>query len=224
MARSTIDRGLKDLQALDLAQPKVRRAGGGRPSLAQIDPTLLEDLQRRLEPATVGDPMRPLLRVSKSHAKLGAALRDTGHQVSAKRIPKLLERLHYRRQVNRKTKQGSHHADRNAQFEHINQQVMAFQAGGQPVIPVDTRKKEVIGEYNNAGSDHRPEGCPAEVDVHDFVDKELGKAIPYGVYDIGANSGCVSVGIDHDTAGFAVDGIHRWREVMRLQRYPAMTS
>ncbi len=122
-----------------------------------------------------------------------------GHQVSASRIPQLLERLNYRRQVNRKTKEGSHHPDRDAQFEHINKQVMAFQAAGQPVISVDTKKKELVGDYKNSGSDYRPEGCPDKVNVHDFVDKELGKAIPYGVYDISANAGYVSVGIDHDT-------------------------
>jgi DNA-binding phage protein len=199
IARSTINRGLKDLTAFDLAQQKVRRAGGGRPSLTQTDPTLLEDLQRLLEPATLGDPMRLLVWVSKSHAKLAAALRGMGHQVSASRIPQLLERLNYRRQVNRKTKEGSHHPDRDAQFEHINKQVMAFQAAGQPVISVDTKKKELVGDYKNSGSDYRPEGCPDKVNVHDFVDKELGKAIPYGVYDISANAGYVSVGIDHDT-------------------------
>jgi len=220
IARSTIDRGLKDLEALDPAPPKVRRPGGGRPTLTQTDPTLMEDLQRLLEPATVGDPMRPLVWVSKSHAKLAAALRDMGHEVSASRIPKLLERLRYRRQVNRKTKEGSHHPDRDAQFEHINEQVVAFQAAGQPVISVDTKKKELIGAYKNAGSDYRPEGCPDEVKVHDFVDKELGKAIPYGVYDIAANAGCVSVGIDHDTAEFAVNAIGRWHETMGRERYP----
>jgi len=221
IARSTINRGLKDLIAFDLAQQKVRRAGGGRPSLTQTDPTLLEDLQRLLEPATLGDPMRLLVWVSKSHAKLAAALRSMGHQVSASRIPQLLERLNYRRQVNRKTKEGSHHPDRDAQFEHINKQVMAFQAAGQPVISVDTKKKELVGDYKNSGSDYRPEGCPDKVNVHDFVDKELGKAIPYGVYDISANAGYVSVGIDHDTAEFAVNSIHRWREMMGQERYPA---
>ena len=150
IARSTIDRGLKDLETLDPVAPKVRRPGGGRPSLTQTDPTLLEDLQRLLEPATVGDPMRPLLWVSKSHAKLAATLRDLGHEVSASRIPKLLERLRYRRQVNRKTKEGSHHPDRDAQFEHINKQVIALQAAGQPVISVDTKKKELIGEYKKS--------------------------------------------------------------------------
>ena len=221
IARSTINRGLKDLIAFDLAQQKVRRAGGGRPSLTQTDPTLLEDLQRLLEPAILGDPMRLLVWVSKSHAKLAAALRSMGHQVSASRIPQLLERLNYRRQVNRKTKEGSHHPDRDAQFEHINKQVMAFQAAGQPVISVDTKKKELVGDYKNSGSDYRPEGCPDKVNVHDFVDKELGKAIPYGVYDISANAGYVSVGIDHDTAEFAVNSIHRWREMMGQERYPA---
>ena len=220
IARSTIDRGLKDLEALDPVPPKVRRPGGGRPSLAQTDPTLLEDLQRLLEPATVGDPMRALMWVSKSHAKLAAALRDMGHEVSASRIPTLLEHLRYRRQVNRKTKEGSHHPDRDAQFEHINKQVVALQAAGQPVISVDTKKKELIGAYKNAGSDYRPEGCPDEVNVHDFVDKELGKAIPYGVYDIAADAGCVSVGIDHDTAEFAVNAIGRWHETMGCERYP----
>ena len=133
----------------------------------------------------------------------------------------MLERLGYRRQVNRKSLEGGHHVDRNAQFEHINAQVEAFQAAGQPVIPVDTKKKELIGPYKNGGSDYRPQGCPDEVNVHDFVDKELGKAIPYGVYDIGANAGCVSVGIDHDTAQFAVNAIRRWRATMGGERYPA---
>jgi len=220
IARSTINRGLKDLDVRVPVQRKVRRAGGGRPSLTQTDPTLLKDLQRLLEPATVGDPMRPLMWVSKSHAKLAAALRSMGHQISASRIPALLERLAYRRQVNRKTKEGSHHPDRDAQFEHINKQVIALQAAGQPVISVDTKKKELIGTYKNAGSDYRPEGCPVEVNVHDFVDKELGKAIPYGVYDIAADAGCVSVGIDHDTAEFAVNAIRRWHKTMGCKRYP----
>ena len=132
----------------------------------------------------------------------------------------MLERLGYRRQVNRKTKEGSHHPDRDAQFEHINKQVLAFQAAGQPVISVDTKKKELIGDYKNAGSDYRPRGSPIDVNVHDFIDKELGKAIPYGVYDIGANAGWVSVGVDHDTAEFAVNAIRRWHETMGRERYP----
>ena len=169
---------------------------------------------------TLGDPTRPLMWVSKSHAKLALALEGLGHRVSATRIPQLLERLGYRRQVNRKSLEGGHHVDRNAQFEYSNAQVGAFQAAGQPVISVDTKKKELIGPYKNGGSDYRPQGCPDEVNVHDFVDKELGKAIPYGVYDIGANAGCVSVGVDHDTAQFAVNAIRRWRDTMGGERYP----
>ncbi len=220
IARSTIGRGLKELD-FARAMNRVRRAGGGRRALVEKDPTLLEDLRKLLEPATVGDPMRPLLWVSKSHAKLAAALSEMGHQVSASRIPQLLERLGYRRQVNRKTKEGAKHPDRDAQFEHINAQVLAFQNAGQPVISVDTKKKELIGEYKNAGSDYRPRGRPDLVNVHDFVDEDLGKAIPYGVYDIGANAGCVSVGVDHDTATFAVNAIRRWLDLMGRERYPA---
>jgi hypothetical protein len=221
IARSTIGRGLQDLEAPEFAEGRVRRVGGGRHWLAQADATLLDDLRWIVEPSTLGDPMRPLLWVSKSHAKLAAALCGMGHQISESSIPGLLDQLHYRRQVNRKTLEGSHHADRDAQFEHINQQVVAFQAAGQPVISVDTKKKELIGDYKNAGSDYRPEGCPDAVNVHDFVDKDLGKAIPYGIYDIAANAGWVSVGIDHDTAEFAVNSIDRWRETMGRERYPA---
>ena len=221
IARSTIDRGLKDLESRDPVRPKVRRPGAGRRALLESDPTVLEDLRRLLEPATLGDPMRPLLWVSKSHAKLAAALREMGHKVSASRMPKLLECLGYRRQVNRKTKEGGHHPDRNDQFEHINQQAVTFQAAGQPVISVDTKKKELIGAYKNAGSDYRPQGCPDEVNVHDFADKELGKGIPYGVYDPAANAACVSVGIDHDTAEFAVNAIGHWYATMGRERYPS---
>ena len=220
IARSTINRGLKDLKSLEPAPSKLRRPGGGRPALTQIDPTLLEDLRGLLESTTLGDPMRPLLWVSKSHAKLALALRGMGHRVSASRIPQLLGRLGYRRQVNRKSLEGGPQLDRNAQFEHINAQVEAFQAAGQPVISVDTKKKEMIGPYKNGGSDYRPKGCPDEVKVHDFVDKELGKVAPYGVYDIGENVGWVSVGIDHDTSEFAVNSIRRWRELMGRERYP----
>jgi hypothetical protein len=220
VARSTINRGLKDLQAREPAPSKIRRPGGGRPALTRTDPTLLEDLRGLLESTTLGDPMRPLVWVSKSHEKLALALRAMGHRVSASRIPRLLDRLGYRRQVNRKSLEGSHHVDRNAQFEHINAQVEAFQAAGNPVISVDTKKKELIGPYKNAGSDYRPKARPDAVNVHDFVDKELGKAIPYGVYDIGANAGCVSVGINHDTAQFAVNAIRRWRDTMGRERYP----
>ena len=221
LARSTIGRGLADLAALELDAGKVRRAGGGRRTLTQIDATLLADLRAILEPSTLGDPMRPLLWVSKSHAKLAAALVALGHRVAASSLPGLLEQAGYRRQVNRKNLEGSRHLDRNAQFEHINRQAAAFQSAGQPVISVDTKKKENVGEFKNAGADYRAEGHPDKVNVHDFIDKELGKAIPYGVYDIAANAGYVSVGIDHDTAEFAVNAIQRWRETMGRERYPA---
>ena len=160
VARSTINRGLKDLQARDPAPSKVRRSGGGRPALTQTDPTLSEDLRALLESTTLGDPMRVLLWVSKSHAKLAQALRERGHPVSASRIPQWLDRLGFRRQVNRKSLEGGHHVDRNAQFEHIHTQVEAIQAAGDPVISVDTKKKELVGPYKNAGRDYRPKGCP----------------------------------------------------------------
>jgi hypothetical protein len=168
----------------------------------------------------VGDPTRPLRWVSKSHEKLAVALRGMGHQVSASTIPKLLQRLEYRRHVNRKTKDGSSHPDRDAQFEHINACALECQAAGLPVISVDTKKKELVGEFKNPGSDYGPKGKPIEVDVHDFEDKELGKVVPYGVYDIGANSGYVSLGIDHDTAQFAVHAVRLWHDKMGRERYP----
>jgi len=170
----------------------------------------------------MGDPMRPLLWVSKSHAKLAVALRELGHKIADSSIPKLLGLLEYRRQVNRKTLEGSRDADRNGQFEHINAAATATQAAGQPVISIDTKKKELIGAYKNGGSDYRPKGCPDEVKVHDFIDKDLGKAIPYGVYDIAANTGCVSVGVSNDTAQFAVNSIRCWLNTMGRERYPTM--
>jgi hypothetical protein len=219
VAHSTIIRGAKDLAA-PAASDRVRRKGGGRPPLSQSDPAVLEDLRRLVEPATVGDPMRPLLWVSKSREKLAAALRDLGHKIGANTVGKLLGTLGYSRQVNRKTKEGSHHPDRDAQFSHINSRVVALQAAGQPVISVDTKKKELIGEYKNGGSDYRPKGCPDRVGTHDFADKELGKVAPYGIYDVTTNTGWVSLGIDHDTAEFAVNAVRRWLRVVGSVRYP----
>jgi Rhodopirellula transposase DDE domain len=223
VARSTIGRGLKDLAAPGGLSGEVRRPGGGCPTLTEKDPTLLEDLRRLVEPATMGDPMRPLLWVSKSHAKLAAALREMGHKIADSSIPKLLGLLKYRRQVNRKTLEGGGNPDRNAQFEHINAAASTTQAAGQPVISIDTKKKELIGSYKNGGSDYRPEGCPDQVNVHDFVDKDLGKVSPYGVYDISANTGCVSLGISNDTAQFAVNSIRCWLDAMGRERYPDMS-
>jgi hypothetical protein len=220
LARSTLLRGLKDLDAPALPRGRVRRKGGGRRRLAARDATLLDDLRSLVEPVTVGDPMRPLLWVSKSLDKLAAALNEMGHAVSANSVRKLLVELGFSRQSNRKTDEGSHHPDRNAQFAHINAKVRAAQAAGQPAISVDTKKKEQVGNYRNGGSDDRPKGDPRHVKVHDFVDKELRKVVPYGVYHIAANNGWVSVGIAHDTAEFAVASIRLWLERMGRQRYP----
>jgi hypothetical protein len=223
LARSTIGRGLKDLGVPALADGRVRREGGGRRELAEVDATLVADLQHLAEPMTMGDPMRPLKWVSKSPAKLAVALRESGHEVSPNTVSKLLKtKLEYSRQVNRKTHEGASHPDRNAQFEHINAKVIAAETAGQPVISVDTKKKELIGNYKNSGSDYRPKGSPAHVKVHDFEDKELGKVAPYGVYDVAANEGWVSVGITSDTAEFAAASIRTWLERMGRKRYPGM--
>ena len=221
VARSTIRRGIKDLKEPAALTGRVRRKGGGRRKLTTKDPALLGELERLLEPATMGDPVRPLRWVSKSHEKLATALCEMGHQVSSSTIPKLLEQLEYRRHVNRKTKDGSNHPDRDAQFEHINARAQEFQAAGQPVISVDTKKKELIGEFKNSGSDYGPKGKPIEVDAHDFENKQLGKVVPYGVYDVGANSGYVSLGIDHDTAQFAVNATRLWLDKVGSERYPS---
>jgi hypothetical protein len=220
LARSTIERGLKDLDAPVLPRGRARREGGGRRPLAASDATLIGDLKRLVEPATMGDPVRPLLWVSKSLDKLASALEGMGHTISPNSVRKLLTGLGFSRQSNRKADEGAHHPDRNAQFEHINGKVLAAQAAGQPVISVDTKKKELVGAFRNGGSDYRPKGEPQRVNVHDFEDKNLGKVVPYGVYDIAANQGWVSVGITHDTAAFAVAAIRQWLERMGRQRYP----
>jgi Rhodopirellula transposase DDE domain len=220
LARSTIERGLKDLDAPPLARGRVRREGGGPRRKDERDATLLDDLKRLVEPATLGDPTRPLLWVSKSLDKLASALADMGHSISPNSVRKLLTKLGFSRQVNRKADEGASHPDRNAQFEYINTQVLAAQAAGQPVISVDTKKKELVGNYRNAGSDWRPKGDPHRVKVHDFADKELGKVAPYGVYDIAADAGWVSLGITHDTAAFAVASIRTWLEGIGRKRYP----
>lgn len=222
LARSTIRRGLDELDDPPPPEGRVRRAGGGPRPLTERDPTLLADLERLVAPATRGDPERPLLWVSKSLDKLARALGEMGHKISPNSVRRLLTGLGFSRQVNRKADEGSHHPDRNGQFEHINARVLAAQAAGQPVVSVDTKKKELVGNYRNAGSDYRPKGEPQRVKVHDFEDKSLGKAVPYGVYDIGADEGWVSVGVTADTAEFAVQSIRTWRERMGRKRYPDM--
>ena len=188
IARSTINRGEDDLDEGPLPERRVRRKGGGGKPLAISDPTVVDDLRRLVEPVTVGLPEQPLRWVSKSREKLAQALRQMGHAISANTVAKLLTtHLEFSRQHNRKAEEGSKHPDRNAQFEHINAKVVAAQAAGQPVISVDTKKKELVGNYKNGGSDYRPKGDPLRVKVHDFEDKELGKVAPYGVYDVTAD-------------------------------------
>ena len=220
LARSTIGLGLKDLDAPFPADGRVRREGGGPRPLTDRDESLLADLERLVEPATRGDPERPLLWASKSCDKLAAALCDMGHAVSPNTVRKLLTRLGFSRQANRKADEGSRHPDRNAQFEHINKKVLAAQGRAEPVISVDTKKKELVGAYKNGGTDYRPKGDPLRVKVHDFEDKRLGKVAPYGVYDVTADEAWVSVGITADTAQFAVQSIRTWLHRMGRARYP----
>lgn len=223
MARSTIGRGLAELEQLvpgqDLGE-HIRRPGAGRKPVSVTDPALNPALLRLVDPVTRGDPESPLLWVSKSTRHLAQALREQGHAVSHETVRQLLKDLDFTLQGTRKTKEGAQHPDRNAQFEHIAAQAQRFLEAEQPVISVDTKKKELVGDFANGGREWQPQGAPETVRVHDFVDRDLGKAIPYGVYDIGADEGWVSVGITHDTAEFAVATIRRWWEVAGAQRYP----
>ena len=225
IARSTINRGDDELDEEPLPEGRVRRKGGGGKPLTTRDPTVVDDLRRLVEPVTVGLPEQPLRWVSKSREKLAQALSRMGHAISANTVAKLLStQLGFSRQHNRKAEEGSKHPDRNAQFEHINAKVVAAQARQQPVISVDTKKKELVGNYKNGGSDYRPKGDPLRVKTHDFEDKELGKVSPYGVYDVAANAGFVSVGITADTAEFAVQSIRTWLQRMGRKRYPKMSE
>jgi Rhodopirellula transposase DDE domain len=228
LSRPTIMAGLKDLQLSSksraVAAVRVRCPGGGRWALTQADPGLLEALERLIEPATRGDPMSPLRWTCKSTAKLAEELTRQNHPVSDRTVALLLKQSGYSLQANRKTREGSSHPDRNAQFEYINHQVSAFHRRRQPVISVDTKKKELVGEFKNPGEEWHPQGQPETVNVHDFPDPKLGKAIPYGVYDLACNEGWVSVGIDHDTAEFACASIHRWWNEMGSARFPQATE
>jgi transposase len=217
----TIRKGIAELGSGErLDAGRVRKAGGGRRSLIDVDPTLLEDLERLLEDDRRGDPESLLLWTSKSVRHLAGALRELGHEVHYTTVAKLMRLLGYSLQANVKTREGTSHPDRDAQFAHINTAVKATVAAGQPAISVDTKKKELVGDFKNAGREWRPKGKPELVRVHDFKDKQLGKAIPYGVYDIAANEGWVNVGIDHDTAQFAVSSIRSWWQHLGRDRYP----
>ena len=208
LSRPTIIAGLKELDLSSkhraVAAARVRSLGGGRRKLTEADPGLLEALERLIDPATRGDPMSPLRWTCKSTAKLAEELTRAHHPVSDRTVAMLLKQSGYSLQANRKMREGSSHPDRNAQFEYINRQVRTFQRQQQPVISVDTKKKELVGEFKNPGEEWQPKGQPEKVKVHDFPDKKKGKAIPYGVYDLACNEGWVSVGIDHDTPSLPV--------------------
>jgi len=224
VARSTIGRGLAELRSGAVVDAgRVRRPGGGRKRLAVQDGRVLEDLRALVEPETRGDPEAALLWTAKSLRKLAGGLQALGHRIGHNVVGDLLREMGYSLQANRKTREGSHHPDRDAQFGYINQQVTAALAAGEPAISVDTKKKELVGDFKNAGREYHPKGRPEPVRVHDFLIPELGRASPYGVYDIGENTGWVSLGIDHDTASFAVNAIRRWWQIMGQQRYPTAT-
>ncbi len=226
--RRTIRTGIQDLQAGTLTPPasdsRVRAPGGGRKAATEQDPTLVRDLEALVEPVARGDPMSPLRWTCKSTRQLAVELNRQGHQVSHRKVAELLHGLNYSLQGTRKTREGTAHPDRDAQFAYINTQTEAFQRRGQPVISVDTKKKELIGDFRNAGREWQPVGHPEPVRVHDFIDRDLGKAIPYGVYDVATNQGWVSVGTDHDTPAFAVEAIRRWWAQMGRPTYPAATD
>jgi transposase len=225
MSRRRIREGLR--QRKELAPPtserterRIRRPGAGRKALTERDTTLKRDLQALVDPSTRGDPRSPLRWTSKSLRELREALEAKGHVVSRMTIGRLLHELGYSLQATRKVNEGKQSADRDAQFLYINERAAHFMARGQPVISVDTKKKELVGDFHNAGHEWQPQGNPTPVRVHDFLDKELGKAVPYGVYDLANNVGWVSVGTDHDTAEFAVETIRRWWREMGRSLHP----
>ena len=229
LARNTIAVGLCELGHRQ-AHPdepvclRIRAPGGGRKPLTETDPGLTRALDAPVDPATRGHPESPLCWTCKSTSNLAEELQRQGHPVTDRTVATLLKRAGYSLQSNRKTKEGSSHPDRNAQFEYINKRAIAFQRRHQPVVSVDTKKKELVGEFKNAGEEWQPKGKPEEVKVHDFPDKKLGKAIPYGVYDLASNQGWVSVGIDHDTARFATSSIRRRWQEMGAARFPRATE
>jgi hypothetical protein len=225
VARSTINRGIAELRAGRPDQgPRIRRPGGGRKRAVIRQPTLLAALETLIEDAIRGDPESPLRWVSRSQRNIVAALTGQGFQASQKLVGQLLRQLKYSCQANRKTREGASNPDRDAQFQHINAAVKAAIADDQPAISVDTKKKELVGDFRNGGRELRRQGDPEAVRVHDFMIPELGKAAPYGVYDIAANEGWVSVGIDADTAAFAVESIRRWWWKLGKTRYPNATT
>ena len=219
MSRGAIIQGIKDLEDPRRWGKSIRRAGGGRKKTVDRDATLRSDLEKLIDPVSRGDPESPLRWTCQSVRKLTQELVRVGHQTSHRMVAELLHEAGYSLQANKKTLEGSSHADRNEQFEHINEQVKDLLGRGQPVISADTKKKELVGQFKNNGKELRPEGDPEQVRVHDFVIPELGRAAPYGVYDIANNTGWVSVGVDHDTSAFAVETIRRWWYGMGQSQY-----
>jgi hypothetical protein len=221
VCREAVAEGVKDVTEPErLPKGRIRRAGGGRKKTVSKDPTLKTDLERLIDPVTRGDPESPLRWTCKSLRNLAAELKAMGHNTSHRMVAELLHEMKYSLQANSKTIEGSSHPDRNAQFEHINKRVQGQLDNGQPAISVDTKKKELVGNFKNSGRELRSKGDPEKVNVHDFPIKELGKAAPYGVYDMGRNTGWVSVGTDHDTSAFAVETIRRWWYSMGQAVYP----
>ena len=220
VSRRTIHQGLRDLAGPVVAPERVRRPGGGRTPLRAQDPSLLRDLEELVDPDTRGDPTSPLRWTCKSTRQLADALRQGGHAVGYRTVAALLAGAGYSLQAPAKRLEGAQHPDRDAQFRYLNEQVKAFLAAGQPVVSVDAKKQELVGAFKNGGREWQPKGRPVAVNVHDFPDPQLGKAIPYGVYDVGRNAAWVSVGQDHDTASFAVASLRRWWQVAGSAAYP----
>jgi transposase len=221
ISRPTVEAGLRELEEAPGGPPaRSRRPGGGRKKVVDADPRIVADLEALVEPTAIGDPMSPLRWTTKSTRTLAAELAEQGHVASYKRVGEILHALDYSLQANAKVLEGTQHPDRDAQFRHINDKVRRFHHTGDPVISVDTKKKELVGAYKNAGSSWRPKGDPEEVLVHDFRDPAVPKAIPYGIYDPKRNEGWVSVGADHDTATFAVETFRRWWKAVGSPSYP----
>jgi transposase len=214
----TVARGVAEAEGEP--EPRVRAAGGGRKKLAETDPALAAELQALVDPETRGDPMSPLVWTTKSTRNLAGALTGMGHAVSDRTVARMLAGLGFSLQGNAKVAEGRQHEDRDAQFRYLNDRVRDYLSAGQPVVSVDAKKKELVGDFRNGGREYQPAGQPERVNVHDFMDKQLGKAIPYGIYDLSANAGWVSVGTDHDTSAFAVATLRSWWTTIGAHRYP----
>jgi hypothetical protein len=214
----TIARGVREAEGQP--EPRVRTLGGGRKKLAETDPRLTAELKKLVDPETRGDPMSPLVWTTKSTRNLAGALTAAGHPVSDRTVARMLAGMGFSLQGSAKVAEGRQHADRDAQFRYLNDQVAAHMAAGQPVVSVDAKKKENVGDFKNGGREYQPKGQPEQVNVHDFMDKDLGKALPYGIYDLSANTGWVSVGTDHDTSAFAVATLRTWWQATGAHRYP----